>query len=1222
MRIDALHLLAFGQFSKKTIDLSKGREGLHIIYGANESGKSTSLRALHQALFGIPAKSNDNFKHAHPDMRIGMQIRSSDGRILKILRRKGNSKTLRNLEAENQLIEQSELQAFLGKINQQSFENIFGIDHERLVSGGADIVRGAGELGQLLFSAGAGITDLKSVLAGLEKDYQDLYTRGGSTRLINKQLSEYAEAKRLLKESELPSAEWERHDLALRQAQDRKIQLDTAINESRQKISRFSRYKNAIPLAKERAFFKEQILELSSISLLPDNFEDNARKLLEQKLVLTNEEENDRRKLDEINKEIESLSLPQNLLDLQAPIEALQQRLGSHRKAASDRSGLEASLLEEIERARACARDLGRNPEDFKSLSNLRLSVQEKTRLRKLALERRALWQAYSDAQALRQLTEQRLRQCSHELVQLVQAPDCEKLQVCYKRISQDPQMEERSLSENAKIERSFKQIVFDLRKLQYIELRGDEQVEDAAELYSRLSSCMLPDSQLIDSFDREWLHLDKEIESLSARNLHLKEELREAESKIQEEELKLALPTEADLNLSRQKRDAGWKLVLKSWKDRQENPDEIAEFCKQSGASGDLASAYQWALAKADNESDRLRHEADNVAVKIQLTARLQKLQGLFDDNSTKLAQSERRRLKLKKDWDEIMGSLSNKDLSPSSARLWISQFEALVKTLAQFLESKESASINAALVKRAKLELKEALNELDVQNPEKEKNESEKNESEEFLLSLLDRAQHSLDNYRRVKQSQAELERELVKLQVDLSNMTNTEQTRKGEIDLWAASWHPAVESLGLGVTTSPEELTAFLDRLEQFFSHYDQISNLKRRIDGIDRDAEQFASELDEIVLKAIGPKQKLSLEEKTAELLSALKKASQMQQRYEFLKVQESKVAGTSAERLSEIQKIKGRLALMMKEAGITEESGLLEAAKKSQQKRRLQESIESYERQLLRLAGVDEFETFINESLSHNPGELDSSIQLLEESAVELENERGELQLKIGSEKQILSSMDGSAGAAEAALRLEQSLAELGFDLEQYCRLKIASILLKKAIARYREKNQSPILTRASEYFAKLTNGNFAKLQEDFNEKGEPVLYGLRQGSHTLVPIEGMSEGSCDQVYLALRLAAISVYLDKEEALPFIVDDILVNFDDERSLATLKVLIDLSQRTQVILFTHHAHIVEMAKKHLDPAMVFFSSLNGQDRLDNEDKALSRLFIAPSSLLPDK
>ncbi|MBW2569065.1 MAG: hypothetical protein JRE47_06755 [Deltaproteobacteria bacterium] len=42
-----------------------------------------------------------------------------------------------------------------------------------------------------------------------------------------------------------------------------------------------------------------------------------------------------------------------------------------------------------------------------------------------------------------------------------------------------------------------------------------------------------------------------------------------------------------------------------------------------------------------------------------------------------------------------------------------------------------------------------------------------------------------------------------------------------------------------------------------------------------------------------------------------------------------------------------------------------------------------------------------------------------------------------------------------------------------------------------------------------------------------------------------------------------------------------MDDILINFDDDRSKATLTVLADLSKKNQVILFTHHRQIVEEA-----------------------------------------
>jgi uncharacterized protein YhaN len=79
--------------------------------------------------------------------------------------------------------------------------------------------------------------------------------------------------------------------------------------------------------------------------------------------------------------------------------------------------------------------------------------------------------------------------------------------------------------------------------------------------------------------------------------------------------------------------------------------------------------------------------------------------------------------------------------------------------------------------------------------------------------------------------------------------------------------------------------------------------------------------------------------------------------------------------------------------------------------------------------------------------------------------------------------------------------------------------------------------------------------------------------------------------------LALRLAGLETYLEKSEPLPFVVDDILIMFDNDRAAATLKVLAELSRRTQVIFFTHHRHLVALAEEHIDPSILVKNELRG-------------------------
>ena len=132
------------------------------------------------------------------------------------------------------------------------------------------------------------------------------------------------------------------------------------------------------------------------------------------------------------------------------------------------------------------------------------------------------------------------------------------------------------------------------------------------------------------------------------------------------------------------------------------------------------------------------------------------------------------------------------------------------------------------------------------------------------------------------------------------------------------------------------------------------------------------------------------------------------------------------------------------------------------------------------------------------------------------------------------------------------------------------------------IERYRKENQGPLVKRASEHFSRLTLESFEGLITDFNDKDEPVLAGTRSTGER-VYVEGMSTGTRDQLYLALRLASLEKYLESSEPIPFIVDDILVDFDDDRSLVALNSLAELARKTQVILFTHHSQVVEQSKQ---------------------------------------
>ena len=145
----------------------------------------------------------------------------------------------------------------------------------------------------------------------------------------------------------------------------------------------------------------------------------------------------------------------------------------------------------------------------------------------------------------------------------------------------------------------------------------------------------------------------------------------------------------------------------------------------------------------------------------------------------------------------------------------------------------------------------------------------------------------------------------------------------------------------------------------------------------------------------------------------------------------------------------------------------------------------------------------------------------------------------------------LNSFGGEARAAEAAALRQTALTEMREAAEDYVRVRVSAVLLQWAIERFRREKQAPMLKRSSAIFAALTGNSFTDLRLEFDEQDNPHLAGVRADGK-LVRVDGLSTGTADQLYLALRIASIEEYLDRACPIPFVADDLFINFDNERA----------------------------------------------------------------------
>jgi uncharacterized protein YhaN len=272
---------------------------------------------------------------------------------------------------------------------------------------------------------------------------------------------------------------------------------------------------------------------------------------------------------------------------------------------------------------------------------------------------------------------------------------------------------------------------------------------------------------------------------------------------------------------------------------------------------------------------------------------------------------------------------------------------------------------------------------------------------------------------------------------------------------------------------------------------------------------------------------------------------------------------------------------------MQIAGVENRSALARAIERSDVARSLRQEIVRLREEVISAGDGATLEVLISDSGTADPDDLKSksdathlTLQKLNEDIEAV----GTDYMKLLSE---FSLLDDKADAADAVEEMAQARAEMEFQVEAYVRKRAQANLLRWAIERYRRERQAPLLKRAAQIFSRLTLGRYVDLLVNTDGSSANIV-GILSGRASAVSVGGMSQGTVDQLYLSLRLAAIESAIDAGLKLPFLADDLFVNFDDDRAKAGFSVLGELATKTQVLFFSHNGHLPPIAEKALEPA----------------------------------
>lgn len=1155
MRIKRFDLKAFGPFTDRALEFDSKAPGLHIIFGPNESGKSSSLRALKALLYGFPERTPDNFIHSNDKLLVSGLLETSDGRSINFQRRKKRKADI--IDMDGNPLDPKDLYPFLRGVEPEIFESLYGIDHETLVQGGEDILAQKGEVGQALFAAGAGISSLRHVIENFEREAGNLFKAAGKRPEINEAIKKYKDLQKEAKRLILSTKEWKDKQKELKNAQATLDRLKVEQLEKSKELQRLERLGQAIPELASLKNSQKQLQELGEVILLPPDFSDRHQQVSQEIRDAKLQLEKDSARLKKLDEKRNAISIDEALLNRAEQVDDFHQRLGEYRKGLKDKPRLDGMRISLVREAAEALKQV-RPDLPLGKVEELRSVLAKKRTIQTLSSKYEGINQQLNQAQKQIKSAEQELQEVEKSISEVPEIKEAEGLSQALKLAQKAGDLDVQVENSMGEVEEGKKTCLSELKRIGL--WSGD---------LTALMELSLPLSETVQQFEKKYSDIAEERRDQEKARKTAKKELNDANVEFKKMEYAGEVPSEEELAKVREKREHGWQLIRRQWLDGEEVSEESQAYDPEKS----LPEAYEGYVVRADHVADRLHREAERVANSASLRAQVETLENSLAENDKITADLDSRAQELDKAWTLVWKRLGITPLSPKEMSGWLVEIDKLRYKVGEIFKKEKEIERD----RRRRQELKDALLQ------ELQDMGEQDIPAEETLDPIVVFAEAVLNQISSNKENLKILNERKKKVQKTLKQARDDYKVAQEALNEWQEQWKKALSGLGLKDEISPPEAPDMIDILQDCFNKLKEANDFKKRIDGIDRDAEELEKEVNALLEKVDSDIGDIALEQTVLRLRTKLSQAQKDKTLYE----QYAEESDSLEKEISRVEKTLKSAEEQMDElvriAKSEKPEELAEIIIKFNEYEQLKKKISDTEETLTKIGAGTKIEELDRQAAEVSADELPGQIDALQQDINERINpEIINTSQAIGEIKSKIKAMDGSAEAAEAAEEMEQELARIRRLAERYLRVKLASKILQQEIERYRDEHQDPVLKIASKYFSELTLGSFEGLRTDIDDKGDPILVGIRPDG-AWVKIEGMSNGTRDQLYLALRLGTLEWRLTTNEPIPFIVDDILINFDDDRSKATLKALAELSKKNQVVLFTHHGQIVSEVKK---------------------------------------
>ena len=1163
MRLARLDLLRYGRFTDASIELPRAERDIHIVFGPNEAGKTTSLTAIEDMLFGIPERSPYNFLHSYDAMRVGAVVENG-GDCFEFQRCKTRRDMILGPDGDPLPGDERLLAPFLGGADRAYFDRMFNLSHGRLAEGGRAIIGAKDDVGQMLFAAGTGLANLRERLKQLEEEADRLWApRKSERRLYYQARDRLEEAQSRQREHSLTVSAWRTARKTLSDAEKTLQERRKEHEETSTEIMKLVRIRHVHGVIRQRRELTQDIAVLGDVIVLAEDAAGQLDQAEQQESKIRAQVDILAPSLEEARQALEAITFDEALVRRADEIMQLNEQRIAVRSEREDLPKRRDEYRLELESLARLAAEIGWDFEEPRELIERIPSRSNVEPVRRLLARHGELAVELSNVRKALEESQAALKDKTERLEEIGEGTDVSGLAAVLNAVRDIGDVAGRIRTAQGQVGEFSGGIEKKLQSMKPV-----------------LPACTDIEALAVPPRDTVIAHRD-DVRNWAQRQGETKQRITEARNDLErdQEALERRVRDEcvvgpAAVEEARGYRDTLWDLVKARYIACSEIPAEEAQVYAE--ALEDLPASLEGAVEQADSIADRRFDKA-------QAAGELAVLAHNIAGHETQIGQLEANEAALKAEgeqldqaWHALWAEVPIEVLAPDVMLAWLEALEDVVALIGRERDVQRQLGDSRREEHEAIAQVHAALKKVGWDAEDIEANK---------LRVMVERA----DAYRREQEAKAE---KIVEMREAVRTAKSEVARRQGELEraeaeqkIWQADWATAVAAIDLQCDDKPEVLSPQINVIDEMREHAAVARDLRdKRIATIERDIGIFERAVAEVSVELAPDLTDGDTDASVVELDRRREEALKLHRQHREL----TEAVAKRRRKIEELEE--GRKASwtsvqpLLEGAGVEDVEELRKAIERSDRLRTLNE----------KLAGAMETldqqgDGLAIEAIEEECRDVDIDVARFREEAAEAElkvlGEQLEEAIVARTEaRKAFEAIGGDDAAARAAADCEEALAAMQDAAERYVRIRASGMLLRWAVDRHRKEKQGPLLKRAGELFRVLTRNSFERLEVRFDERDTMHLTGVRPDGE-VVAVPGLSTGTEDQLFLALRIAALEDYLARAVALPFVADDLFINFDPERSAAGFEVLGQLAERTQVLFYTHHPHLVDVARETL-------------------------------------